>query len=533
MNKGLLEILKTRLWMVSPDFAHNTRIILEANLATHSAFKSEEKQPGYIVGKDAQPIIKEYQVTENGKTHSRWKMDEMDAPFVNVLNVDGPITRYGGACSYGSAEHRDWMIEAASNQFCVGHVFYIDTPGGSAWAKNDYQQAIDYAHKKGQKVLAFIDGTCASAGMYLASLCDEVYYMHPKDSIGCIGVMAAFYTEKSGEKNQYTNETYHELYDPESFDKNKWARDIANDNDSKLLLKELAELGVEFRKDVKKAFPRATDEHLHGKVFDCGKVKGILCDGQATFSEVIARAFALSEGSATPVVREVTSNGSNAGSMTNQNPSINMKKYETLAAACGKEKFEIDEQGAIVLDNADCDAMAKTLDANKEALDKANEQVKEMQGKLDAAEKAQADAATAAETAKEDAVKAAKADAEKAAQDAAAKVAEEHKKEMDALQAKLDQTVADNKKAMDEVQDKLDKANTDLAAANQSINDKDAQIKALTNKPAEENGGSPASNGTGAPESGTVVNAMPAYDDSKSPLENKKIREAWLKEHNK
>lgn len=209
-----------------------------------------------------------------------------------------------------------------------------------------------------------------------------------------------------------------------------------------------------------------------------------------------------------------------------------MKKYETLAAACGKEKFEIDEQGAIVLDNADCDAMAKTLEANKEALDKANEQVKDMQGKLDAAEKAKTDAATAAETAKEDAVKAAKADAEKAAQDAAAKVAEDHKKEMEALQAKLDQTVADNKKAMDEVQAKLDKANTDLAAANQSINDKDAQIKALTNKPADENGGSPASNGTGAPESGTVVNAMPAYDDSKSPLENKQIREAWLKEHN-
>ena len=533
MNKGLLEILRTRLWMVSPDFAHSTRMMLEANLAAHTAFDSGEKQPGYIVGKDAQPIIKEYQVTEEGKTRPCKEMDEMDGPFVNVLNVNGPITRYGGACSYGSADHRDLMIKAASNKFCVGHVFYIDTQGGSAWAKNDYQQAIDYAHKKGQNVLAFIDGTCASAGMYLASLCDEVYYMHPKDSIGCIGVMAAFYTEKSGEKNQYTNETYHEFYDPESFDKNKWVRDIANDNDSKLLLKELAELGVEFRKDVKKAFPRATEEHLHGKVFDCGKVKGILCDGQATFSEVIARVFALSDGSAAPVVREVTNNGPDAGTMANQNPSINMKKYETLAAACGKEKFEIDEQGAITLDNADCDAMAKTLDANKEALDNANEQVKDMQGRLDAAEKAKTDAAAAAETAKEAAVKEAKAEAEKAAQEASAKVAEEHKKEMEALQAKLDQTAADNKKAMDELQAKLDKANADLAAANQSLTDKDAQIKSLTNSPAAQNSGSPASNGTGAPESGVVVNAMPAYDDSKSPLENKQIREAWLKEHNK
>ena len=41
------------------------------------------------------------------------------------------------------------------------------------------------------------------------------------------GVMAAFYTQKDGSKNEYTNETYHELYDPESFEKNKWVRDVA------------------------------------------------------------------------------------------------------------------------------------------------------------------------------------------------------------------------------------------------------------------------------------------------------------------
>jgi len=531
MNKGLLEILKTRLWMVSPEFAHNTRVMLEANLTSHAAFESDdEKQPGYIVGKDAQPIIKEYQVTEKGKTRSRWSLAEMDEPFVNVLSVDGPITRYGGGCSYGSAEHRDWMIEAANSEFCVGHVFYIDTPGGSAWAKNDYQQAIDYAHKKNQKVIAFIDGTCASAGMYLASLCDEVYYMHPKDQIGCIGVMAAFYTEKSGEKNQYTNETYHELYDPESFDKNKWCRDIANDNDSKLLIKELAELGVEFRKDVKKSFPRCSEEHLHGKTFDCGKVKGILCDGQATFSEVIARAFALSDGTAQPVVREVTQNGS-TGMMSNQNPSINMKKYETIAAACGAEKFDADEQGAIALDNAQCDELAKKLDADKEALDKANEQVKDLQGKLDAAS-----------TAKDEAVKAAKDEAEKAAKESADKVAEEHKQALADLQEKYDNAVADAKKAMDDaeeshkkamadVEGKLKQTETELASANQSLKDKDEQIKTLTKKPADENGGSAASNGTGAPADGEVTCNYPAYDDSKSPLENKRIREQYAKEH--
>ena len=75
--------------------------------------------------------------------------------------------------------------------------------------------------------------------MYLASLCDERYYMNPKDEIGCIGVMAAFYTLANGSKDKYTDETYHEEYDPESFDKNKAYRDIANKNNSKELVKGL------------------------------------------------------------------------------------------------------------------------------------------------------------------------------------------------------------------------------------------------------------------------------------------------------
>jgi hypothetical protein len=59
--------------------------------------------------------------------------------------------------------------------------------------------------------------------------------------------MAAFYTLANGSKDKYTDETYHEEYDPESFDKNKAYRDIANKNNSKELVKELAELGVEFQ----------------------------------------------------------------------------------------------------------------------------------------------------------------------------------------------------------------------------------------------------------------------------------------------
>ena len=292
-----------------PEYVHGSRTMWEQNLNGHVALEFDQKKKPYAMqliksAEDAAPEIKEYQVTEQGKVESRWWMEDMDAPFVNVMPVAGPITREGGACSYGSMDLRDWLMQAANNEFCKAHVFVINSPGGSAWAINDFKQAIDYAHERGQKVYAFVDGLCASAAMYLASQCDEVYYMHPKDMFGSIGVMAVFYTEKNGTTNKYTNETFHELYDPESYDKNKWYRDLADDpKNGKVLIDELKEDGVQFRSDIQKAFPAAKDEHIHGKVFEAEKVKGILCDGQMTLGEVITRAFEVANGTAQPIER--------------------------------------------------------------------------------------------------------------------------------------------------------------------------------------------------------------------------------------
>ena len=210
--KGLFEILTEKKWMVSPDFVHGIRKSLEHNLNTHAVFSKPEKNCGYVTVVAADGSIyypEEYQISEDGKqVKPNWALDfekEQTFPFVSVLTIDGPITRNGGGCSYGSIDHRDMMMRAANHPLCRGHVFVINTPGGSAWAKNDYEQAIQYAHSFGQPVIAFVDGMCASAGMYLASLCDERYYMHPKNEIGCIGVMAAFYTEADGSTNQFTN----------------------------------------------------------------------------------------------------------------------------------------------------------------------------------------------------------------------------------------------------------------------------------------------------------------------------------------
>lgn len=527
--KGLFEILTGKKWMVSPDFVHGIRKSLEHNLNTHAAFSKPEKSCGYVTAEDAEGNTyypEEYQISEDGKqVRGNWTLDLPDDdehaqnfPFVSVLSVDGPITRNGDSCSYGSIDHRDMMMRAADHPLCRGHVFVINTPGGSAWAKNDYALAIDYAHSKGQKVIALVDGLCASAGMYLASLCDERYYMNPKDQVGCIGVMAAFYTLPDGAKDEYTDETYHELYDPESFDKNKAYRDIANKDDDKELIKELADLGVEFRADVKKACPNAKDEHLKGKVFNAEDVKGILMDGQSSFMGVVQHAFELYDGRAELINREQTVEPQNEPEIkpesenleaTNTNTNINMEKYPLICNACGLQAGEIavTEEGAYMnaslLDSLEAhmkEAEQKVTDAEQKVTTAENA-LAELQGKFDEIS-AQVNAAN---------------EAKDVAETALAQANEAHSTELSDLNAQHTDALAkkdDELKALAEAKDKeiaqlttdktdaeanLQTAKDALATAEQTIADKQAQIAALTNEAGEElnSGEAPENNGEG------------------------------------
>lgn len=517
--KGLYEILTEKKWMVSPDFVHGIRKALEQNLNAHTLYERPAPTCGFVTVKASDGSIfypEEYQISEDGKqVRGQWTLEDEKAqnfPFVSVLTIDGPITRNGGGCSYGSIDHRNMMIRAANHPLCRGHIFIINTPGGSAWAKNDYEQAINYARSLGQPVIAFIDGMCASAGMYLASLCDERYYMHPKDEIGCIGVMASFYTQADGSKNQFTDETYHELYDHESFDKNREFRDVANDGDSEKMVKELAELGVEFRADVKKACPNAKDEHLHGKVFNAEDVKGILMDDQSDFLSCVKRCFDLYNGVAQPISRESSDEDETKNSLnepsdhpahdpqlepdkassakqetSNHKNKIDMANYPLINAACGMKEGEIEvkEEGAFM--NAPLlDTLEASLKANKQ-------QVADAEQKATTAEQNLADLQAKFDELNTnlEVAKTAQADAEKAL--------ENLKTEHATAIAKKDEEIKNLTTGKEKAEADLQTAKDSLATANQTIADKDAQIKALGENPGEEpqQGAAPQNNGEG------------------------------------
>lgn len=531
---GLLEIMTTKMWMMPADFIHSFRSMIEGNLNGHLALELDEKKMPCVAlapTEEGQTItIREYQVTENGEVTSRWWMDEMKSPFVNIMPIDGPITRNGGACSYGSAEIRDWMMEAAENELCMAHVFNINTPGGSAWAKNDFQQAIDYAHSKGQKVYAYIDGMCASAGMYLASMCDEVYYMHPKNQIGCIGVMAAFYTEKNGTYNQYTNETYREYYDPESSDKNKQFRDIAENDDATDLINELAELGKEFRADVKKAFPNAKDEHVKGKIFNAEDVKGILCDGNMSLGEVVGRAFAVANGTEEPITRVVFQDEEgeggekkNAPAQENEEslskPQENMTKFEKIAAASGVEELIANEEGAHFVP-AMLESLEQTLTKQEDEKAAAESLIAGLREDV-----------TKAQNEKDEAVAQKEKELTETHEQAVKELNEKHEQEINQLNESHSTELQAEREAKENAEKELADMKAELETVNQTLKDRDAQIEQLLTKPADQPAGSPANNGQGAEQK--EEGGMPAYDHTKSPLENAKIRKEYMEKISK
>ena len=472
---GLLEILTNKHWMIQPDFVQNVLPVIQKNLNEHIAFEKEAHCSYLLYYADSGKEMRNYDYESNGGKEGK---------FVAMYYVDGPVTRNGGACSYGSKEIRDMMMENADNPDCLGHVFYINTPGGSASAINDFRMAIDHAHAKGQKAIAYIDGLCASAGMYIAALCDERYYMNPKDEIGCIGVMAAFYTEKDGTYNQYTNETFHAIYDPESYDKNKWSRDIANNNDDTLLVEELKALGAQFRADVKAACPNAEDYHLHGKMFFAAEVEGILVDGQKNLQEVFNR------------VMEISKYSPNNKQMTNN--------YQTIAKMMDVEELVVTEEGThldvALLDRLTESIVALQLEAAK--VIGLERKVTDLQAQLAEANKAD----------------------------------DEVKDGLNATIATLNETIKTNEETIAILNGQIATLNTEaegakaaiataeqtIAERDQTIADLNAQIEEMQNAPGNEPdaGAAPDTNGEGAQAAHQASNA-PQWDPNKSAKENK------------
>lgn len=288
MNVSILEAARTKFWDLGAEDLHALRDALLSAIGQTSK-EEMQKQRGYLTSasKDFSDRLYVDDATWVGHLGK-------DDQLINVVTVAGPITRSGGACSYGSIDHYHQVEYANSLPQTVGHIFLINTPGGAASARMDYVQAIQESRALGKPCVAFIDGMCCSAGMFIASQCDLIIVRNPKNEVGCIGTMVAFYTQKDGDTHQLSQERYVEITAEESPDKNLEYRKAA-EGDYSLLKEELSRLTTEFQEMVRAGRPSVADETLTGKVYAADEVMGQLVDEVGSWRHAINSVFALAD----------------------------------------------------------------------------------------------------------------------------------------------------------------------------------------------------------------------------------------------
>ena len=288
-----------------------------------------------------------------------------DVKYINILRLTGPMTRSGGACSSGSLEMRDMLMEAADRDDVVGHIIYCRTPGGMATTLIDFRKAIDYIHSKGQKIYMFCDGTVASGGAFLSAMCDGVFAYNEEDEIGSIGMYTAFFTMENGAVNAITQEKYVEYYAEKSTEKNRPYRD---GGDMEAIAKETNEYLDELLAAMKQDRPSIKDEQMNGAMFKMKDVVGTIIDGICTLPELCERIYG--EWAATqPAYTRTQAEDNNQSNINQQTNPAMSKEYKNLASLAGYEAdatMVSDNEGLLTLQPQEADAMEERLQAMTE-----------------------------------------------------------------------------------------------------------------------------------------------------------------------
>ena len=113
-----------------------------------------------------------------------------DAPVILQMNIAGII----GTDNLTEETIRQQLVESREGNFkdnrVKGVMLYINTPGGTVTDADGIFRAVgEYKEKYNVPVYAYIDGLCASGGMYVALAADKVFATDTS-LIGSVGVIA-------------------------------------------------------------------------------------------------------------------------------------------------------------------------------------------------------------------------------------------------------------------------------------------------------------------------------------------------------
>ncbi len=306
MNIGLLNILKTVSWDFRRDMAQSYANALKNAIELHIPNDKELHESFFLSKKGSKSARGGFEDKlyvgniHRIEDHLYWNDEQLsdDDEIVNVVVIDGPVTRDGGGCSYGTKDFRNQVEYANTIPQVVGHVFLVNTPGGESACRNDYDEMFRDCREAGKPTVWYVDGMCCSSGVNGGCRADRVIVRNPKDDFGCIGSMAAFWATPDGAVDR-DGTRYIEIVGDESPDKNDWYRDAALGDYDKL--REMINKDTEeFHQTVRENRPLVEDWMLTGKVFEAQELIPALVDEIGDMNRAIECVFELADGRLQP-----------------------------------------------------------------------------------------------------------------------------------------------------------------------------------------------------------------------------------------
>jgi len=219
-----------------------------------------------------------------------WQL-RTDADFegVGVINLNGAITKNGGASSNGTKELSSQMLRMANDSRIKGFVLKVDSGGGASNAVSILSDTINEI-KATKPVYTLVEkgGVMASAAYGIGSAGQKIFAEDTMSTIGSIGTMIAFEGKKTGsvDSDGFKNIV---LYATKSTKKNEAFNEAIDNDNYELLVNDLLDpVNENFIANV-----LANRPQLQGTKFDNGHTVfskdaiGTFIDGIASFDQVV------------------------------------------------------------------------------------------------------------------------------------------------------------------------------------------------------------------------------------------------------
>lgn len=407
--KLISEVMRTAAWQMHPEVFdyYKDFILTQYRNPLIQTEWGEKRKPSYLLVFNPELVEPEERLIMTGNTH--WydeKYIGKDDQIINVIDLSGPITRGGAECSYGTIDLADRFSYADTKPSVVGHLVLINTPGGSASA-NDLNNLFENSKKP---VVALIRGMNASKGVEIASHIPHVFAENDLAEIGSIGTFASLQGIRNGK--EIDGVQHYTVYATRSTQKHFAYREAIEKGNLEPVQKEIDGVNETFISNVKKRWPKCSEERLTGEMYNASEVEGELHDGYKSYSEAIDYIFELAgverkqKGVVTPVGIAPATDGGNgtqeeaAGTQeeaatpetgptsheinneaapatevteatdTDTNPQTNtslMNNIERLEAIPGVGKIVVDESGKMQLTPEQASAIAADIASGQQA----------------------------------------------------------------------------------------------------------------------------------------------------------------------